>query len=179
MLPPLCAFFICSTQQWFWNYGQRFRFFYFVRMDAVLGALVAGAVGQAIQPLVDRIARLEGAAVSNDQPAPSSETAEDPRGIQAKTATRELRVLLLLPRLARTQELRALCLCRARVMLLEPPGRIPALIQLLAWIRKLRPQASITKPYLRPPTIVRDAHSCPIRYGRNSRRIFVPASRQR
>ena len=47
-------------------------------MDAVWGALVAGAVGQAIQPLVDRIARLEEAAVSNDQPATSLCTAEDP-----------------------------------------------------------------------------------------------------
>ena len=45
-------------------------------MDAVLGALVAGAVGQVIQPLADRIARLEEAAVSNDHPATGSETAE-------------------------------------------------------------------------------------------------------
>ena len=122
-------------------------------MDAVLEALVAGAVGQAIQPLVDRIARLEEAAVSNDQPATGSETAKTPPpppprkiwGIQARTATRELRALLLSPRLASMQELRAPCLCRARVMLLEPPGRIPALIQLLAWIRKLRPQASTSE----------------------------------
>ena len=148
-------------------------------MDAVLGALVAGTVGQAIQPLVDRNARLEGAAVSNDQPAPSSETAEDPQrntgedGNEGATGSPPLAEAS-----AHAGATGSLPL-PSQVMLLEPPGRIPALIQLLAWIRKLRPQASITKPCLRPPTIVRDAHSCPIRYGRNSRRTFVPASRQR
>ena len=123
-------------------------------MDAVLGALVAGTLVQAIQPLVDRVARKKEAAASSDQP--TIETSENPqeefegeyrRGRQGGGG--ELPALRLLPGLASIQELRALCLRRAKVMMLGALGRIPDLSHTQACIRK---QGVLKKNYTNSKT---------------------------
>ena len=85
-------------------------------------------MGQAIQPLVDRIVRLEEVAVSNDQSA-GFETAEDPQensGNTGEDGKEGATGSLPLPSKGND---------------VGTSGSNNPLFKLLAWIRKLRPQA--------------------------------------